>query len=401
MALRYMGTKRHMVQYVHDAILSSSTRGRVVDLFTGTGTVAESLVGQRSVVTNDAFAFIGAISRARFTGAKHKSTVANVASRLLPAFQKATHYFSSYYEEKLAAEDAALKGNPSDLNAYFSQASHVANSSQERKAARAASVASDINHYQLACLYFSSGYFSLSQAIEIDALRYAIDSDASMLERDWLLSAWITSVSTILNAPGHTAQFLKPTSEAAAKRIERTWTRSLWSEFLRSLGETNQLGSASWRRLNEVFVGDALDLVSGGALTDVGVLYADPPYTSDQYSRYYHLFETLYRYDYPDAHGAGRVRSDRFTTGFCLKTQVVSCFHDLFRCVSRMQVPVVLSYPSKGLLHETGTTIQDIAGSYFSSILQTSVASAHSTMGASKGHSRQQAEENIYVCENR
>ena len=38
-------------------------------------------------------------------------------------------------------------------------------------------------------------------------------------------------------------------------------------------------------------------------------MYLDAPYTREEYSRYYHLLETLVRYKYPDSIGVGRVPS--------------------------------------------------------------------------------------------
>ena len=158
------------------------------------------------------------------------------------------------------------------------------------------------------------------------------------------------------------------------------------------------MGSDEWRSQNSVHVGDALELIAVDHLEDVGAVYADPPYTKDQYSRYYHAYETLYRYDYPDSRGAGRNRSDRFTTGFSLKTAVVASFHDLCRNVSRMRVPLVVSYPTSGLLSSAGNSVPEIARQYFSDVSASSIEARHSTMGASMGESTKAATENIYVC---
>jgi adenine-specific DNA-methyltransferase len=64
--------------------------------------------------------------------------------------------------------------------------------------------------------YFAAGYFSLRQAMQFDALRYAIDSTLlSDCDRDWALAAWICTAARLANAPGHTAQYLKPNNEQA------------------------------------------------------------------------------------------------------------------------------------------------------------------------------------------
>lgn len=393
-----MGTKRHMADHVRDAIAQLEPSGRVVDLFSGMGSVAESLKETASVVTNDALSFTAALSRARFTGIDRQSASAEVAARLLPGYEARLHDLEEAYAVELAREAAALDGSRTDLLNYMDKAQHVGNSASRRRDARLAAESSGPKHYELATLYFSAGYLSLRQAIELDAARAAIDNDAQLEERDWLLAAWIAGTSVLVNAPGHTAQYLRPNSASAHARIVRTWSRSTWDEFVASLDTVSQVGSETWRASNSVYVGDALDLVSAGELKDIGTVYADPPYTKDQYSRYYHMYETLYRYDYPDSSGAGRNRSDRFTTGFSLKTAVTASFHDLCRNVSRMRVPLVISYPSSGLLGDAGMSVAEIAGQYFGSVETRSYEAKHSTMGASTGASKKSATENLYVC---
>lgn len=393
-----MGTKRHMADHVREAITDLRFDGRVVDLFSGMGSVAESLKDTCSVVTNDALGFTAALSRARFTALSRSGSAPSSVSRLEPAFDARVQELKRKHEDQLRREDDALKGVRDDLLRYIEHADHVGNSVSRRREARAAAIASTSAHYELASLYFSAGYLSLRQAIEVDSIRYAIDLDSSLDDRDWLLGAWIAATSVLVNAPGHTAQFLRPNSDSAHARIVRTWARSVWEEFAEALETVALVGTEDWRSRNSVFVGDALDLISAGQLQNVGAVYADPPYTKDQYSRYYHVYETLYRYDYPDSSGAGRNRSDRFTTGFSLKSAVVASFHDLCRNVARMRVPLVVSYPSAGLLADLGLEVSSVATEYFADVDTLSFEAHHSTMGGSTGKSKKTATENLYVC---
>lgn len=402
MVVRYMGTKRHMVVSVQQAICELANGGRAVDLFSGMGSVAESLSECNiPVITNDALEFTACISRARFLGKRRSQSATAALSALRPQFERAREGLLADAASILRAEQEALDGTKDDLGRFVTQAKHVATSADARRSARAASEAAGLEHYQLAQLYFAAGYISYEQAVEVDALRFAIDFDKNLVSRDWYLAAWLSAVSGLVNAPGHTAQFLRPNTNAAHARIVRTWRRSVWGEFEDALRRTQQVGTSDWRSANEVLVTDALDLVSSGRLSDVDVIYADPPYTKDQYSRYYHLYETLYRYDYPDAHGAGRVRSDRFSTGFSLKSSVRASFADLCRNVARMEVPLVVSYPTGGLLDSTGTTFRDVADRYFIDVHVTAIDAQHSTMGASTGASKKTATENLYVCTGR
>lgn len=95
---------------------------------------------------------------------------------------------------------------------------------------------------------------------------------------------------------------------------------------------------------------DALDALAG----EVSVVYADPPYTRDHYSRYYHVLETLCLRDCPtvstvridgdDRISRGIYRTGRYQSPFCIKSRAPHAFAVLFAKVRRLDVPLVLSY---------------------------------------------------------
>ena len=80
------------------------------------------------------------------------------------------------------------------------------------------------------------------------------------------------------------------------------------------------------------------------------IIYADPPYTSDHYSRYYHLYETLLLYDYPSSEATGRYRPDRFFSRYSIKTEVEAAMDRLIADCAKIGSRLVLSYPERGLL---------------------------------------------------
>src|SRR5690606_18929617 len=128
--------------------------------------------------------------------------------------------------------------------------------------------------------------------------------------------------------------------------------RSVLDTFLRELDALEPVGSREWRETNRVFNADALDLMRRMYLFGPrpSIVYADPPYTKDQYSRYYHLWETLVLYDYPKITGKGRYREGRFQTEFAVKSKVVPAMNALAQLASMMHSDLVLSYPKYGLL---------------------------------------------------
>jgi adenine-specific DNA-methyltransferase len=191
----------------------------------------------------------------------------------------------------------------------------------------------------------------------------------------------------IATTTGHFAQYLEINRNNAARFISQR-RRSAWGEWLITLDELFPFGTQSWRDTNRSYHADALvlldALVAGKAKP--AVVYADPPYTKDQYSRYYHLLDTLFRYDYPDATGRGRYPSGRFVSSFSLASSVLKSIEALAQGVARLKATLILSYPEDGLLDDSTKCIKKILKEYFK---HTEVcrpfSHQHSTFGASKG----------------
>jgi adenine-specific DNA-methyltransferase len=135
---------------------------------------------------------------------------------------------------------------------------------------------------------------------------------------------------------------------------------------------------------------------------NVGVVYCDPPYTSDHYSRYYHIWETLVEYDYPEVAGVGRYRPDRFSTPFSIKSLAVGAMTRLVASASECGSDVVLSYPSNGLLYEAGGDPERILKDHFKHVkLALALDHNHSTFGASKGTAKALVREQVFIASNR
>lgn len=399
--IRYMGTKRQLAQHVRRLAELASPRGSLTDLFSGMGSVAAEHAGRRHVVTNDALGFTGVLARARFVGKDRKLTAAEVITKLRPLVREQRKYLINSFSHELAAESKVLEESAASLAAHMNAVRHAGSDETFRRRATNARSWTGAPAFKMACLYYAGGYFSVRQAIDIDSIRFAIESARGVQKySDWLLAGWLSACSRVINAPGHTAQFLKANSTATAARIKSFWRRSIWDEFKDALADLEQVGPEAWRAGNRVVISDALGLIRGRRLAGTGVVYADPPYTKDQYSRFYHVFEALYRYDYPLISGEGRAVSadERFSTGFCQITQVEASFIALFEGAAKLGVPLVLSYPSDGLLTAAGSSVEAIAKGRMTITRHERIPHSHSTMGASSGAKSKPATENIYVC---
>lgn len=356
-------------------------------------------MNDRAVHLNDASAFVGALARCRF-GPGCQPVLPEHLRQIRQQAELSRFFLEDALADQLSLEGAALGGDHQMMARYMKGAQHVTNSAEVRAAAESAANAEGMSHYRLATSYFSAGYFSLRQAIEIDALRYAIDSLGDLVSRDSLIAALMVAMSRVMNAPGHSAQYLKASGPVGARRVEQAWRKSVTALFFGdALSAVEPLGLASWRSGNSITTQPAHFLLESICYGSAGVIYADPPYTRDQYARFYHVYETLYRYDFPRTSGVGRVRDERFSTGFSLKSRVAESFSQLFRQARKHDVPLVVSYPSDGLLSKVGSTPAEIASDFYGRVKVLSIESTLSTMGGRRGGRSIPTMEQITICE--
>jgi adenine-specific DNA-methyltransferase len=251
---------------------------------------------------------------------------------------------------------------------------------------------------------YGNSYFSVTQAAEIDSIRFALDTLKGRgvitgAQFDWGLLALGHAALRVANTTGHFAQFLTP-SEKNSERVLQQFARGVFGEWLNSMGALKPIGTRSWRQSNRATVSDSETLLRAVPKSSgVGVIYCDPPYTDDQYSRFYHVWETLVLYDYPEVTGKGRYRPGRFTTDFSLRSKVSDAFRSLINESAATGADLVLSYPSDGLLHEVGGCPLDLLrAAYPKARLAAEIEHSHSTMGASKGAAKASVAERIYVA---
>jgi adenine-specific DNA-methyltransferase len=404
-AVGYMGTKRYLAGSVAD-VISSCKRGIVLDAFAGMCSVGEAVGSSRTVWNNDVQVFASEVAKALFTSKTPPPSAGDAVRCLFPDFCRNRRALTKRFWERLELEADALQAEDCvPLLIYQASASHVGNNPSLNLERRKLFLNPRAVPYRLATISFADGYFGLSQAIEIDSIRYAADRalSAAAIDADehrWIVIALCQASAKVATTTGHFAQYMKP-SEKNFKRFRHQRTKSVWAELLECLANLTPLGSTTWRRKNRVFRQDCLSLVTDIKLEKQrpSVVYADPPYTADHYSRYYHVWETLALYDYPESFGAGRYRPDRFVTPFSIKTTVAQSVERLVKGCRDLGADLVLSYPNNGLLQLTSEDpLKILKRSYRKVEIAHCIDYKHSTMGASKGASKNDVKEYIYLA---
>ena len=274
------------------------------------------------------------------------------------------------------------------------------------EAVRVVSRTSD--HADMAVHYFASTYFSLEQAMTLDFLRQVIDREFPATPdrgtswemtslRDVYLSAWLLAAHSVANTTGHGAQFLKATERGHA-RVLSAWAKPVFPAFARAYERVMQRNGLLALEGNLVSQCDARAFLSQ-RVGDVSVVYADPPYTKDQYSRMYHLHETLYQYDWPSVAGVGIARADRPVSDFSLKRRALEGIRDIARGASDAGCVLILSYPDNGLVQLSLSQWEEVLTEGGREIDVVELDVNHSTFGGRSGRAQKLARERLFVVQ--
>jgi adenine-specific DNA-methyltransferase len=367
----YMGTKRQIANSVAEVIYSTR-KGPLLDLFAGISAVGTAVSPGRQIWCNDVQHFAYTLATAIFTSksAPHATGDFLSAMRGRIAFNKrrAMREFSHL----VAEEKDILKSRNIARAALFSQRLVRSSFSEKNAQMRCLHRNSSVPRpYRLFAITFAGGYVGLQQSIDIDSIRYGLDTlrlerRLNLEQHRWAILALCKAVANVANTTGHFVQYLAIKPETFDRYLAKR-NRDVFVEWCRALAAMSPEGTSQWRTRNKTFRGDANALLEAlpQSKGQPAVVYADPPYTNDHYSRYYHLLDTLILYDYPEPAGKGQYRPDRFVSDFSIRTKVLSAFHKLVANAADLGCELVVNYPSSGLLPDARSSLLEILRQYF------------------------------------
>ena len=382
--LSYMGTKARIAPDVARVIRGHDPKV-VIDPFAGMAAVASAFEDEAQLILSDSLQFVAHLARARFTGV----TTPRIQ---VPSLR------CDYRRHRRRLANSLGHRSANSIADAIRTTRRVSNDPRLRAEAVRLRQSTSGNRYQLATLYYADTYFSLEQCIEIDSIRYAIDR-RPMKERGALVACFLIACSRCVNAPGHTAQYLRASNESSEKRVKAKWDRSIWDAFTAATDAFRQFGSAEWRRGNSVRCGDAPRVLSSLPEFDSAVVYMDPPYTKDHYSRFYHVYEELMLYRFPAVSGAGIYPDDRFASRFSIKSRAADAYRELFAEAARIAPWMVLSFPEQTFLGETEEVLLPLLSGTHGVKSISRVSHVHSTLGGSTGSAAVPVTELLVDCE--
>lgn len=222
---------------------------------------------------------------------------------------------------------------------------------------------------------YGGHYFSPEQALWIESLRRSLPREAA--QRKTCLASLIMAASSCASAPGHTAQPFQPTV-SSIPHIRQSWGKDLCGEVAKFL---ERLSPMYARKRGSVSKLDALSVAA--ALNADDLVFIDPPYSSVQYSRFYHVLETIATGKVMPVTGAGRYpdKTLRPVSDFSLKTRATSALDELFTAVASKGASAIVTFPnhdcSNGI---SGTGVQTLAKHHFD-VKRIAVSCRFSTLG--------------------
>lgn len=273
MTFRYIGSKARIVADIIEKLGPAQPgKGRFVDLFCGTGAVAEAAARAGwAVHINDHLHCAVIMAGARMVGRD------NVCFESIGGYERAIDALN------------ALPGKSGFICRSYSPAS-------------------------VPQVGFERRYFTRENAARIDAMRGQIrvwkgEGEISDCEERLLLADLMSAANRVANIAGTYGCFL-----------------SKWQKQALALIALRPRLLAEGRAQVTLSVQEAGDVKT----TPADVAYLDPPYTKRQYAAYYHLLETIALGDEPDVDGVAGIRPWRQKASeFCYRTRALRAFSDL------------------------------------------------------------------------
>lgn len=365
--LNYLGSKLRLLDFIEDKVLDVTPQeAGICDLFAGSGCVSRKLSRLHSVVSCDIQGYSKVIGNALLNKFDvtdktieefFKSLDNEYANKLRDAFAPLTELEQDAIDSKnLEVLTCILEhGSLEVFNIEHSiscLSDKIVVVCKNLKKAGLDDVSSLISRY------YGGVYFSYKQAVEIDIILETIHRLISEGNRDLFLAALLSTASDVVDTVGkHFAQPIKARDSKGNIKITvynkaiKDKTIDVVALYREWLLKYKDLCKSDFQHIT--MQGDYEQCLK--ALPDnVKTVYADPPYTRDHYSRYYHVLETLTLRDTPKIstvtiHGSTHVsngiyREDRHQSPFCIKSKAPEAFRKMFELTASTGRNLLLSY---------------------------------------------------------
>lgn len=370
-----MGSKSKIMDFVLEGINEVYQGGQILDLFSGSGSLAGAIGHQAPVWSNDIQSY-SAVLADTYNQAYSDGTmprpdeIIKMAKDIVDKNKRRLNFRVDYNDLSSLEEYNKFEELQKKL---IGQVFH-------RK-------------WHLFLKYYSGTWWSAEQCLWIDAIREVAETYKDKPYFPAILSSLMFAMAYASQGTGHYAQYRDAKTASSLKDILIYRKRSVAAYFFRKYNDLCQ-----WLPETKpltIHKSTALDYKECLRHFRGGLVYADPPYCFVHYSRFYHAIETLVKYDYPslqEKNGEvvkGRYRENRHQSPFSIQSKVKDAFHNMFVGVEESNSNLVLSYSNTGMI--TMDEVEEIAFKVFNNkrieILTTD--HQHMTLGRQKDRHRE------------
>jgi adenine-specific DNA-methyltransferase len=358
--MKYMGSKRWMLANGLGHILRDETQRtkRFVDLFAGSGAVS-CFGAEKNRVTVNAYD-LQSFSAALTDAVVSRTQLLNADSLWSSWERKAVKWLSNHSLISAASGPDVEYLTQTDV----SQMRCLCTAYDELPIVQA----------------YGGHYFSLKQAVWIEALRRTLPDDQ---QGKVALAALIQAASQCAAAPGHTAQPFQPT-RTAKRFLTEAWARDLKT---RTLAMLRTICSRRAQMKGSAEVADANCAVE--RLRKGDLVFVDPPYSGVHYSRFYHVLETIARGYCGSVTGVGRYppASERPRSKYSIGSQSRGAIEDLLAQIARRGATGIVTFPDKKCSNGiSGYLLKKLGLQYFRKTEHKIVRGRFSTLGGDGNH---------------
>lgn len=369
--LQYLGAKNRVIDSIIEESIKHINEGYVLDLFSGSSVVSQAFSNNGiKVISNDVQKFSGILS-STFLNIDLKIADLDITSDILIKHSLSENNFYTIYKYYIEKEELFLKNRKTiDLIKLYKDFPLLWNNikSETMKVNDIISkMSSHLNEssFDIGPLFtslYAGTYFGIKQSIKIDFFRKRIEElskekKISKWQYNLFLTSLISVISKIVNSSGkHFAQPTKFDNIIKNELLESRFFKNRTLDIDIILAETisenlDKIKNSFLPTSNIVFNMTMESMIEKiDQLPAIDLIYADPPYTAQQYSRFYHIPEMLIDYKIPELQihlgkiTKGIYPENKFKSRFCSVSKAPDAFIDLFNLTKKTDSTLVLSY---------------------------------------------------------
>ncbi len=298
--LNYQGSKNNLSSFIKKNIEPYIQDGKaILDIFSGSAAVSNMFRENYQVFANDAECYASIIADAILNQADIESVsgllhsldieyTAAVKKQSIPILDFINHEQQALDHENYQELIALYRAYPTVWNNQYSGITKCPLTVDNIKKTK---------DFYLFTTYYATNYYGIIQALDIDCLIKIIHKNFIQYKNALLSCLFYAMKETVFSKDGHMAQPLSLEKNQNRLFVQRK--KNVYELFIKKFKEYTNIPLSKFSGKNTIYNSNFEELLDEKVFSNVGLVYADPPYTDMQYSRYYHLLNVAARYDYP------------------------------------------------------------------------------------------------------